>query len=92
MNCKLMSVFQIFSPDPFSDHLRFGIDLNSDTGVLLEIFNVEGIKVATVFTGFATADHYRFEYNPDYISDGVLIYRLSFNGHEMAIGKAIHKK
>ena len=79
-------------PNPFSDHIYFEFDLNKDADVLLEIFNTAGIKVATVFSGKATADHYRLEYLPDHISDGVLIYRLSFNGHVMVIGKAVHKK
>ncbi len=79
-------------PNPFSDHIYFEFDLNHDADVLLELFNVVGVKVATVYSGFAAADHYRLEYLPEHMSDGVLIYRLSFNGHVMVLGKAIHKK
>jgi hypothetical protein len=79
-------------PNPFSDHLYFEFDLNKDSEVLLELFTINGVKIATVFEGNLTADHYRFEYLPENVSDGVLIYRLSFNGEEMVVGKAIHKK
>ena len=79
-------------PNPFKDHIYFEFDLNNDSDVLLEIFNVAGAKIATVFTGFALADHYRLEYLPERMSDGAYIYRLSFNGHVMAIGKIIHHK
>ena len=58
-------------PNPFRDHIYFEFDLNNDSDVLLEIFNVAGAKIATVFTGFATADHYRLEYLPDRMSDAV---------------------
>ena len=79
-------------PNPFADLIRFEFDVNKDAEVLLELFNIAGIKIATVFEGKLTADHYKLEYLPENMSDGVLIYRLSFNGHEMVIGKVIHKK
>ena len=79
-------------PNPFRDHIYFEFDLNTDSQVLLEIYNIIGIKIATVFEGNLSADHYRFEYLPEYASEGVLIYKLSINGHEMVTGKAIYKK
>ena len=36
-------------PNPFSDHLYFEFDLNSDSEVTLELFNIVGVKIATVF-------------------------------------------
>jgi hypothetical protein len=79
-------------PNPFSDHIYFEFDLNNDSEVLLEIYNIIGVKIATVFKGNLTADHYRFEFLPESMSEGVVIYKLSINGHEMVVGKAIHKK
>ena len=57
-------------PNPFSDHIYFEFDLNNDSEVLLEIYNIIGIKIATVFQGYLTADHYRFEYLPEYNESG----------------------
>ncbi len=79
-------------PNPFSEHLWFEFDLNTDSEILIELFNVAGVKVATVFSGNLTADHYRLEYIPENIGQGVLIYRLSINGHSIVTGKAIYKK
>ncbi|MBK7710044.1 MAG: hypothetical protein IPJ37_03060 [Bacteroidales bacterium] len=79
-------------PNPFTDHLTLEFDLNYDAEVSLEIFNIVGVRIATVFTGHLTADHYLFNYEPDHISDGMIIYKLVINGHEMFAGKAIKKK
>ncbi len=79
-------------PNPFTDHLTLEFDLNNDSEVILEIYNVVGVKIATVFSGNLTADHYLFNYEPDHISDGMIIYKLIINGHEMFVGKAIKKR
>ncbi len=79
-------------PNPFSDHLYLEFDLNKDSDVKLEIFNLNGIRLATVFTGNLTQDHYIFDYAPDYLSEGIIIYRLTIDGKTVAVGKAVHKK
>jgi hypothetical protein len=79
-------------PNPFTDHLYLEFDLNSDADVLLEVFNNIGIKLATLHSGILTADHYRFDYQPEHIGGQVIIYRLTINGSTKVIGKAIHMR
>ena len=83
-----MNVF----PNPFTDHVTFEFDLNSDADVLLELYNVIGVKIATIFTGFVTAGPQHFEYFPEHLSEGVFIYRLSIDGDPITMGKIVHKK
>jgi hypothetical protein len=90
---EITTGFQILAyPNPFIDHLTLEFDLNSDADVLLEIFNENGIKLATLHSGMLTADHYTFVYSPEHLSEQMLIYRLTINGQTHIMGKVIHQK
>ena len=79
-------------PNPFTDHVNFELQLQTDSKVRLEIYNISGAKLATIFDDIVLAyDRYQFEYTPEVMSSGMLIYRLIINEQIAFTGKLIHK-
>jgi hypothetical protein len=78
-------------PNPFSDHIYFDLQLKTDSKVCLEIYNINGSKVATVYDDVVTGfSRYRFEYVPENLTTGTFIYRLVVDGKLVFTGKLIH--
>jgi hypothetical protein len=79
-------------PNPFNDHVYFDLQLKTDSKVRLEVFNIYGNKLSTIYNDVVIAfDHYQFEYTPANFSSGMLIYRLTVDGKLAFTGKLIHK-
>ena len=79
-------------PNPFTDNIYFELQLMTDSKVLLEIVDIKGSKIATVFDDLVVAyDLYRFEYAPENLYRGLLSYRLIVDGQQMFSGILIHK-
>jgi len=79
-------------PNPFTDHLYFDLQLKTDSKARLEIFDINGTKLATVYDDIVVAfDRYRFEYVPVNVTSGLLFYRLTLNGQAF-VGKAVYQK
>lgn len=79
-------------PNPFTDHLYFDLQLNKNVKALVEIFNVSGVKMATIFSDDVKAGQiYRIEYIPDNVSIGILFYRLVTDGQVSFTGKLVHR-
>jgi MBG domain (YGX type)/Ig-like domain CHU_C associated len=79
-------------PNPFTDKLYFDLQLKTDSKVRLEIFDINGTKLATVYDdNVAASDRYLFEYIPVNLTSGLLIYRLTLNGQVFA-GKVVYRK
>ena len=78
-------------PNPFTDRISFELEFNKNTNISLDIFNLIGIKIANVFSGDVEPAFYRFDYAPENVTGGLLIYRLTIEGQKTVLGKAIHK-
>jgi len=78
-------------PNPFTDHICFELEFNVNTNFSLDIFNLHGIKLATVFSGDVEAGFHRFEYVPGHVTSGLLIYQLNIEGRKTVFGKFIYK-
>jgi hypothetical protein len=77
-------------PNPFTDHVYFDLKLRTDSKVRLEIYDINGSKISTLYDDVVIAlDSYRFEYTPENLKTGTLIYRLLVNGKIMFTGKLI---
>jgi len=64
-------------PNPFTDRLNIEFALPEDSRVRLEIFNLAGQRVAELFEGDVKAGELqKYEFTPDKLSDGIIIYRL----------------
>ncbi len=84
-------VFKAY-PNPFSDMVYFDLVRTSDANVRLEIFDIRGAKLTTVFDSRIEAGiSYRFEYKPDNVVPGMLIYRLMID-NEVINGKILYQK
>ena len=78
-------------PNPFTDHVTFDLQLKTDSKVRLEIYTIEGSKLATIYDDVVVAyDRYQFEYTPEKLSTGTLVYRLIIDGQLMFTGKLMH--
>ncbi len=78
-------------PNPFTDHIYFDIQLMTNSKVQLEIYDVTGTKLATVFNNDVVAfNNCQVEYTPKNVSNGILFYRLIVDGLPMFNGKLIH--
>ena len=78
-------------PNPFDDHVYFDLQLTKDSKVRLEIFNIDGSKLATIYDDVVIGyDHYQFEYSPENVSAGKLVYHMIVDGQLMFTGKLIH--
>jgi len=79
-------------PIPFKDHLYFDLRIPTDSRVRLEIFDLTGAIIATVFDNNVIADEsYFIEYVPENIMNGVFMYRLIVDGKIMYTGKLIRQ-
>lgn len=79
-------------PNPFRDRIYFDLQLLNDSEVQLEIYDITGAKIATVYNGTMVSDfQYRFEYVPENSNAGTYIYRLMIDGKELYGGKLIQK-
>jgi hypothetical protein len=68
-------------PSPFKDKLYFDLQLKQDADIRLEIYNVLGLKLQTLYFGQIRGDNlFRYEYIPALSSSQVLIYRLVVDG------------
>ena len=80
-------------PNPFTDRVYFEMKLAKDSKVTIGIYNLNGLKLATVFSDDVQAlQYYRLEYVPGNVPTGALIYKLLVDGRVLFTGKIIHKK
>ena len=79
-------------PNPFTDHVYFDLLLRTDSKVRLEIYDIRGSKIATLFNDIALAyNHYQLEYTPEGVSTSVVLYKLIIDDQIAFSGKLIHK-
>jgi hypothetical protein len=78
-------------PNPFTDRVYFDLQMQNDSKVLLEIYDLRGSKLATVYNDMVVAlNRYRFEYVPKNLKRGLLVYRLTVDDKLMFTGSLIH--
>lgn len=79
-------------PNPFSDKLYFKFVSPSDVNVRIDLFDMNGSLVKTIFEQSVAAEqNYEAEFKPDKTISGFYIYRIVF-GDEVQNGKVIFKK
>ncbi len=83
--------FMVF-PNPFTEKLFFKFTSPTDTHARLEIFNITGAKLATLFDAPVEAGRqYKAEYVPNLVSSQMVIYRLTMNG-QTRVGKMVYQE
>ncbi len=66
-------------PNPFNPTTNIKFDLPAKSEVHLEVFDMLGRKVETIFSGTKTAGSHQVTFDARNLSSGVYIYRLSVN-------------
>jgi hypothetical protein len=71
-------------PNPFTDHVNFVMVSPVSGRVTLEVYNLFGQKLQTVYDGFITAGRNQMvQFRTGTISSGVLIYKFMINGKQL---------
>ena len=84
---KALSVY----PNPFTDRVFIDVKVDQTVPVLIEMFTITGMKVATVFDGQLEAGvQTRFEFRPETIPAQILLYRI-VTGDEMHTGRLVYR-
>lgn len=78
-------------PNPFTDKVRFVADVPLEGSAILEVYDMLGKKVSTVYTGKVVAGVNTFEMNMPYQQYANYIYRFVVDGKQVT-GKLIQSK
>ena len=77
-------------PNPFTEILHFEFSSGIDTHARLELFNVAGSKIETLFDSNITGEQlYYLDYVPRLLASQLLFYRLTL-GDKTQTGKVIY--
>jgi hypothetical protein len=76
-------------PNPFSDNISFLVETKQSGQGSLEVYNMAGQKVKTVFSGYLNAGTQRFRMNVPVNQRSVLFYIFRL-GDQKAAGKILH--
>lgn len=63
-------------PNPFNPSTKIEVSIPMDGNIKLNIYNVKGELVKTIFEGYKTSGYYTFNINAAELSSGVYLYRL----------------
>lgn len=66
-------------PNPFNPTTNISFNLPAKSDIQLDVFDMLGRKVETIFTGVKTAGTHQITFDARNLSSGVYIYRLSVN-------------
>ncbi|MBN2601577.1 MAG: T9SS type A sorting domain-containing protein, partial [Candidatus Marinimicrobia bacterium] len=72
-------------PNPFNGETRISYTLSKAATVELQIYNLNGIRVAQVKNTHAASGNYSVNWKPEFASSGVYICQLSANGKSKMI-------
>ena len=65
-----------YLPNPFIDVTQINFDLEFESKVVWEIYNIQGQLISTVFTGVLSPGDHRMEFNGSELPDGLYVSRL----------------
>lgn len=86
------SVFELqTTPNPFNNTVNISFNLPEKSEVILEIFNLQGQKVANLFSGELAGGFHNQYWTPNGNADGMYIYTLQV-GNQITYGKIMHQK
>jgi hypothetical protein len=69
-------------PNPFASTATIEFELTNATQVSVEVFDINGKKVADLFTGVVDAGNsYRVQLQGDKLQSGIYIYRITAGDH-----------
>jgi len=75
-------------PNPFNATTQISFNLPTDEHVRLDVFNVRGVLIATLFNQEMTAGYHSAEFSCDEQASGVFFYKI-VAGDNIQVGKAL---
>jgi hypothetical protein len=64
-------------PNPFNPTTRIEFSIPFESKIKLEVYDLLGQKVATLFNGIKPAGQFKFDFVAAHLSTGIYIYRLT---------------
>jgi len=77
-------------PNPFSDNINFEVETKQPGQGTLEVYNMSGQKIKTVFSGYLNAGRQRFNMTVPAGQTSVLLYVFTM-GNQRITGKLLHQ-
>ena len=77
-------------PNPFSDNINFEVETKQSGQGTLEVYNMTGQKIKTVFSGYLNAGRQQFSMNIPVGQSSALFYVFRM-GNQRVSGKLLHK-
>jgi hypothetical protein len=77
-------------PNPFTDNINFQIETKQSGQGTLEVYNITGQKIKTIFSGYLNAGKQRFSMNVPAGQSSVLFYVFRMGSQKIS-GKLLHK-
>jgi plastocyanin len=74
------------SPEPFNPSTAINFSLPADGMAHLEVFNINGAKLATLVNGYRQAGNHQVTFDASNLPSGMYLYRLNF-GAETVVNK-----
>jgi hypothetical protein len=77
-------------PNPFTDNINFQVETKQSGQGVLEVYNMTGQKVKTIFSGYMNAGRQRFSMTVPAGQTSVLLYVFTM-GNQRITGKLLHQ-
>ncbi|HLF65475.1 MAG TPA: right-handed parallel beta-helix repeat-containing protein [Saprospiraceae bacterium] len=77
-------------PNPFNETTNIQVDLFQAGDVLLQLNDVAGYTLKTLYQGHLDAGTHRFNCSPDELAYGIYFYQLSIQNHVIKTGKLVY--
>ena len=71
-------------PNPFNPSTNFSIYLPTSTDVELQVYDLNGKLISTIYSGFLQQGNQFFKWNASSLSSGVYMYQLKTNQHKLS--------
>ena len=68
-------------PNPFNDYTNIVFNLEENSNVELEIYNIYGHRISSLFSGILVAGEHSFVWNVENNPGGIYLYTLTANGN-----------
>ena len=67
-------------PNPFNNETSISYSLANDCNVTIDIFDIGGRKISTIFDGYQRSGSHQINWNGTGMSSGIYFYRLNADG------------
>jgi hypothetical protein len=77
-------------PNPFHETTNIMFDLPSDGEITIDLYRIDGKKIALLFSGFKPRGYNEIKWTPEQNEPGIFLYRIHYN-NQIVTGKIVRK-